>query len=73
MRRACVGWHVDSELAREVRHLAKSKGLRPCQILDESLRAYLQVVQQPIDSAELVRRMMHAKGISSEGIERLLQ
>jgi hypothetical protein len=68
----CIGWHADPQLISEVKSVAKERGVRPCRILDESLRAYLQAVQQPIDSAELVRRMLHAQGIPSEGIERLL-
>jgi hypothetical protein len=72
MSRECVGWHLDRELVERVRCLAKREGLRPFEIVDESLRQYLRIVEQPIDSGELVRRMMRQQGISGEGIERLL-
>jgi hypothetical protein len=67
----CLGWRVDSELVAQVRDLARDLGVRANQILDESLRFYLESVQRPASSDELLTRMLTARGVSAEGIERL--
>jgi hypothetical protein len=67
----CLGWRVDSELIAQVRDLARERGVRANQILDESLRAYLESAQRPASSNELLARMLSAQGVSTEGIKRL--